>query len=431
MAETIFGNGINQADLYDLLKSIDDEWEDLLENLDADALTSSAYESTYDCSLPATCSGTGLSQDDIVTFLDTFITNFNAVLAVLDADTTKTTVGYVAGCAITDYVNNPGTGNIFSDGINQGNLVYLLQHILTQFAALTTMLDADTGSGVTKTDYGTIASITDVVNTDGTNALIGGFASLKTIIGTLIVSTILFGYLLLLKPAPAKSEYNTNTQNPVYQARTLNAIKLYCVGGSTTTAATYQVFGSTGIEFTTTAGKYPGRHKIPLSGYTYDTLISSINQLSTTGTGTEGGWVAELAQGAYGGNPATLLSPCAAQSCLAVANIKTSTGTDTYGITYILPADYLAPEQQFHLTAGCINVTFGTGYTVTFYIYDGTTTANDILDREVYKVSGVDGHLDVAPNGECAGSENRAMRFDIACSSNISAGWLNLQLYKQ
>jgi len=82
-------NGIYQADLYTLLSDIQVDWMATLAAFDADTqITKTTYRATGTMtgSLPAVATGCGLGQDDIVTFLDDFVTKFNATLALLDTD---------------------------------------------------------------------------------------------------------------------------------------------------------------------------------------------------------------------------------------------------------------------------------------------------------------------------------------------------------
>lgn len=79
--------GLNQPALYTRLALIVTNWTGILAKLDADGgVTDTDYGTLGAVSLGATVKGTGLSQGDLVSFLDSFITKFNATLTKLDAD---------------------------------------------------------------------------------------------------------------------------------------------------------------------------------------------------------------------------------------------------------------------------------------------------------------------------------------------------------
>lgn len=86
-ANQISQGGLNQPALYTRLALIETNWDGILAKLDDDGgVTDTNYEALGAVSLGATVKGTGISQGDIVSFLDSFITNFNATLTKLDAD---------------------------------------------------------------------------------------------------------------------------------------------------------------------------------------------------------------------------------------------------------------------------------------------------------------------------------------------------------
>ena len=86
-ANQISQGGLNQPALYTRLALIVTNWSGILAKLDADGgVTDTNYAALGTVSLGATVKGTGISQGDIVSFLDSFITKFNATLTKLDAD---------------------------------------------------------------------------------------------------------------------------------------------------------------------------------------------------------------------------------------------------------------------------------------------------------------------------------------------------------
>ncbi len=115
------------------------------------AVTGTNYNSLWAVSLGATVKGTGMSQKDLVSFLDTFITNFNAVMAKLDLDGGVTDTDFASTLNFTDNVNNLAADPIKNNGVFQGAVVTLLNTIRTKFNALNAKLDAD--GGVADTDY--------------------------------------------------------------------------------------------------------------------------------------------------------------------------------------------------------------------------------------------------------------------------------------
>lgn len=86
-ANQISQNGIGQDALYTRMALIVTNWIAVLTKMDSDAgILKTDYLSNGTLSLNATVKGTGISQKDLVSFLDTFITKFNTVLINLDQD---------------------------------------------------------------------------------------------------------------------------------------------------------------------------------------------------------------------------------------------------------------------------------------------------------------------------------------------------------
>jgi hypothetical protein len=159
----IYNVGIHQGDLVDLIALVKTNFNAILTKLDADAgVTDTDYNSTLAVSIPAGINTTGakgiLSQGDVETFLNSFITNWNLFLAKADADLGDT--DYAATLAITDVVGL-STDSIQSAGFHQGPLVYVLNQIVTKINAVNAKLDAD--GGVTDTNFAALWNITDEV----------------------------------------------------------------------------------------------------------------------------------------------------------------------------------------------------------------------------------------------------------------------------
>jgi hypothetical protein len=167
----IYGNGINQEDLVDLLAKFKTNLDGLLAKLDADAaITDTDYLSTMALTMPAginTSAPKGIAdQGAVLTFLQTFLTKWAALLTKIDTDLGDTT--YATTHAVPDTIQNPGTGTLEPAGVYQGALVHLLDDFITKFNALLASLDGD--DGVTGTNYAALWAITDTVDASGTAA---------------------------------------------------------------------------------------------------------------------------------------------------------------------------------------------------------------------------------------------------------------------
>jgi hypothetical protein len=140
--------GMFQGDLVTALRELETNWNGILTKLDADGgVNLETYNATYAIDLNDTVvsAGTGISQDNIVSVLDDFVTNFNACLDALDGDTGVADEDY-EDLAITDVVNagtNLTATAVDNKGMSQGALYTLLNTIVTQVNALNAKLDAD------------------------------------------------------------------------------------------------------------------------------------------------------------------------------------------------------------------------------------------------------------------------------------------------
>lgn len=166
----IYGAGINQGDLVDMLVKFKTNFNAILAKLDLDAgVADTNYTSLQSITFPSTIKTSGAKairdQGETLTFLGSLITKFNAVLTKLDADAQVNDTNYNALWAIT---NTVGTKHLRKGGRDQGSLVFLLNNILTNINGLNAKLDLD--AGVSGTNYGSLWNITDTVVESGTRA---------------------------------------------------------------------------------------------------------------------------------------------------------------------------------------------------------------------------------------------------------------------
>lgn len=160
----IYGNGINQGDLADLLGALKTKWNGILAKLDLDGgVADTNYAALHAVTLPAGIQTTGAKgiadQGVVLTFLNSLVTQFNAALAKLDLDGTVNGTNYVSTTGMT---NSVGTKHLRKGGMDQGSLVHLLDHVIAKINALNAKLDAD--SGVSGLDYAALWNVTDNVD---------------------------------------------------------------------------------------------------------------------------------------------------------------------------------------------------------------------------------------------------------------------------
>ena len=160
----LFSDGIHQADLYTLVADINTKLIALYTQLVADTTVNTAtYTANTPGALPHGISGSGIAQSDIVAWLQRVITGWNANMALLDADTGVTATNYVATHAITDAIN-PTLGaayQIRNNGMKQSDMIYWLNTIITEINAVMIHLDADS---LQLSDYASLFSVTDNVD---------------------------------------------------------------------------------------------------------------------------------------------------------------------------------------------------------------------------------------------------------------------------
>jgi len=244
----------------------------------------------------------------------------------------------------------------------------------------------------------------------------------------------LFALTSLVYSQVDPSPWYPNPERPLRVPYTLNALTLYCVGGSTVTGATYGVFGSTGITLRTIDGFLAGTTEFTFTNGDADTLdhlITTIRNLSKTAVkGAEGGWVIKLATGSYGGNPTYNLTNKAQTACYGRANEKTATVNTTTGISYLFDKSKLDVNQIWHITKCMINVTYGSG-TPYLYVYDGCTSTNTVIDQETVVASGKDGRADICDIGTFVSKKNTDLLWEIYNSTIITNRYCCFEYFKE
>lgn len=169
---TITAAGIRQDELVDFLVLCRAKFLVLLAKLDLDGTVNSTdYLATYTFAMPAGIQTDGpraYNQGSLVSFLNTFITNFNLMLAHLDADSGVSGTNFASLWAITDTVGADNADSILDNGLDLGALVNLLDAIVAKMAGLNAKLDLD--GGVADTNYATLCNITGTVDSTGTKA---------------------------------------------------------------------------------------------------------------------------------------------------------------------------------------------------------------------------------------------------------------------
>jgi hypothetical protein len=169
MAIKMWSNGLNQPDLVDLGGSIVTNYGTLLTNIDADT-GDTTYATTYALNTApysSTLKPVGLDNGLIYAFMLDYQTKWNALLAAMDLDDGITDVNYVTLCGLGTLVGgSAGTAHhIDPNGMNQGDLLYWLNLVITKMATLTAKLNAD--GTLHDNTYATDSDITDVIYDSG------------------------------------------------------------------------------------------------------------------------------------------------------------------------------------------------------------------------------------------------------------------------
>jgi hypothetical protein len=147
VATAVDNTGMSQGALYTLLNSIITNFNAMLVKVKADG-AASTY-STYACKALASqgkgISANGMYQADLIATLTELETNFNAVLALLDADTqvTLTTYTAVATAAGSGAALNLNDTVVGSKGLSQDAIVSFLDDLVAKFNAVLANLDID------------------------------------------------------------------------------------------------------------------------------------------------------------------------------------------------------------------------------------------------------------------------------------------------
>ena len=163
----ICGRGINYSDLITLVGLIITKFNATLVKLDADSLTLSDYNSTYSFTASTyTAPNAVHDQGQILTFFAALATNFNAVLARLDANGSGVGTNYVSLWGMGNYISNPLLGSMEPTGIYEGSLIKWLSDYLTKWNGVLAKLDAD--GGIAATDYVSGQGITAATYIDAT-----------------------------------------------------------------------------------------------------------------------------------------------------------------------------------------------------------------------------------------------------------------------
>lgn len=170
----LFGNGINQADLVDLLVLLRTNIIGIQTKLDADGgVADTDYLAGATTALAAIPTGIQTTntksihnQGLIVTMLNDLVTKWNATLTKLDSDGTVNGTNYNSLWAVTDVVGDSKIDAIFNAGIYQGAVIRLLNNLILSIAGVNAKLDLD--SGVSGTDYASLWNVTDTVIEQGT-----------------------------------------------------------------------------------------------------------------------------------------------------------------------------------------------------------------------------------------------------------------------
>ena len=114
----------------------------------------------------------GMNEGDLVTRLQTYITQNNLLDAHLDADAGLTDTDYAATYDITALVSTPTVDpGIAERGINVADLLTLLRLIVTNFNARNAHLDAD--NGTVDNNYASLLNIALSVNVQSVDTAIG------------------------------------------------------------------------------------------------------------------------------------------------------------------------------------------------------------------------------------------------------------------
>lgn len=244
---------------------------------------------------------------------------------------------------------------------------------------------------------------------------------------------LLLIFSLCFVPALCLAQLNPQLEQPIYQARTLNAFSVYNVTdftrhASSATSCICSITASS-ISFISTGGLHAGATRFMLANYTIKQLVDALNALPADTVGIEGGLAVEFSTGCYISDTCERLDVnVGGQSILGVSAKKVITQGDTNGISVTIPAQR---NRKNHLVSGLCNMTFTSG-SPAIYVYDGSLNTATVLDRESFGLSGIDATMSLSPIGYLTNKyDNTAMLFSVYNSTNITAGWVVLQYFKE
>lgn len=186
----LLSNGISQGDLVDLLVSIKTKWNAVMVKLDADAtLADDDYVSANSLTIPSGIQTDGVKavrdQGQIVTFCQDMITQWNLVMAKLDADTLAgLDDDYASTLGLTDVVGVDAVDAILNTGVTQGALINFLNRWIVNWNLLLAKMDTDP---LAASDYASSNGMTDTVEEAGS------YARMKSIIIFFLISLGLSG----------------------------------------------------------------------------------------------------------------------------------------------------------------------------------------------------------------------------------------------
>ncbi len=168
----IYGNGMHEEDLIDLLALMLTNFNGVLAKLDLDSgVDEEDYLSNNAISMVSgiiTSAQKAIrDQGSVVEQLDHVIAKIASLNAQLDGDATVTGANFASLWDITDIVGG-SHDSIQNTGIYQGCVVNMLNDIIATMTGVNAKLDAD--GTVNGTNYGSLWNITDTVDTAGTVA---------------------------------------------------------------------------------------------------------------------------------------------------------------------------------------------------------------------------------------------------------------------
>ena len=194
-----------------------------------------------------------------------------------------------------------------------------------------------------------------------------------------------------------------------------DVISVYITGGSTTSAASVQVFTSS-VSFTTVGGLYPGTTYWDFSDSSQDTLAEALNYWNTSSTksaGIEGGIVLSTEASYHGVILSTALTVADSVSCLGSGNAKTLSAT---------PATTPTASYAVYASSMALITTNGLYPGTTHYVFSDTDkdTLTELLvvlgNRPSY-TPGIDGTITAARVQGSYGGNDTTQLTEVAATS--------------